>query len=223
MSTLRRLARSLELRLAPMPRFVVAGTGQCGTTYVAHVLQEAGVRCGHEEIFNASGITRSFRLTGDVSYLAVPYLPSYRGKVVHLVRNPVHVVRSLVGIELLDHPDWLWVKPILPYIDRSGDLQIDAMRFYLRWNSMIEPYAAMRVRIEDFDRELPAVLALVAPRRARSAAVPASTVPTNTNTKKRAEGIDTIDDLPDSVERDQLAAMGERYGYDMKVGSEARS
>jgi hypothetical protein len=216
MGTVRRLVRRVEGRWAPAPRYVIAGTGQCGTTYAARVLQEAGIRCGHEEIFSPSGYVRSFRLSGDASYFAVLYLPDYRGKVVHLVRNPVHVVRSLVGTGLLSHTEWRWVNPLLTYFDVTGDPVLDAMRFYLRWNRMIEPYADLRVRIEDFDQELPNVLRLIAPWRSRFRSVPPPRVPTDTNTKRRAEGIEVLEDLPAGPDRDQLAVMGASYGYDLQ-------
>jgi len=185
---------------------------------VADVLHEAGVRCGHEAVFTPRGVRPTFRLDGDASYLAVPHLADYPGKVVHLVRNPVHVVRSLVGTAFFDRDD-LWLEPVLPYVERTGDLVLDSVRYCVTWNEMIEPYADLRVRIEDFDEHLPEVLALVAPKRAARARVGPSTVPTDTNARPRAEGIRTGQDLPPGPERDALVRMGTRYGYDLTTGA----
>lgn len=40
-------------------RFVVVGTGRCGTGYLAKVLTKLGIPCGHEAIFNEEGKERA--------------------------------------------------------------------------------------------------------------------------------------------------------------------
>jgi hypothetical protein len=47
--------------------FLVTGTGRCGTTYMARLLTNLGIMCGHESIFNYDGILKAnSRLQGKI-------------------------------------------------------------------------------------------------------------------------------------------------------------
>jgi hypothetical protein len=47
-------------------KYIVTGTGRCGTLNVAHNLTKAGIHCGHESIFNVGGIEDArARLNGE--------------------------------------------------------------------------------------------------------------------------------------------------------------
>jgi hypothetical protein len=86
--------------------FVVTGCARSGTTYLSVVLSRLGLRCGHEVVFGPR--TRSFEgfrgQHGDSSWLAVPFLPELPADtlVLHRVRHPLRVVRSLLGIRFFD-------------------------------------------------------------------------------------------------------------------------
>lgn len=88
--------------------FVVTGCGRSGTTYTARLLASLGYRCGHEELFGPfQRKAPHFRSRhGDVSWLAVPFLDQLPPgtAVVHQVRHPVQVIRSLAGIGLFGPP-----------------------------------------------------------------------------------------------------------------------
>lgn len=78
-------------------KFVVTGTGRCGTGYMSKILTEAGLPCGHEAIYNFNGVNESNYLIGDSSWMAVPHLSKLAGtntKVIHIYRNPLKVFRS---------------------------------------------------------------------------------------------------------------------------------
>src|SRR5262245_57962235 len=101
-------------------RFIVAGCPRSGTTYMAKLMTALGYPCGHERIFNIWRIlgldvrpeiggdfrdpmTAFFQLDakkGDASFLAIPYMDQLpEGTVVfHQVRNPLEVIRSLMGM-----------------------------------------------------------------------------------------------------------------------------
>ncbi len=85
--------------------FVITGTGRCGTGYAAEVLSSAGIACGHEEVFGPEGGMEKARSSdasqGDSSWLAIEYLDALRLErvpIINLVRHPVAVVNSLVGM-----------------------------------------------------------------------------------------------------------------------------
>jgi hypothetical protein len=103
-----------------MLRFIVTGTGRCGTVYMARVLTSIGVPCGHEGIFNneppdivenrflgkmaprTSQVSENFgwldesRMIADSSYMAVPYLKKFNVPLIHVVRNPFDVISSFI-------------------------------------------------------------------------------------------------------------------------------
>lgn len=111
------------LRNKNMIKWIITGTGRCGTVYMARVLTEWGIPCGHESVFTVDNLKiilgRLFgyhipdssvcsdnrgwvnvrRIEADSSYMATPYLgyPDIENiPVLHLVRNPLAVVSSFV-------------------------------------------------------------------------------------------------------------------------------
>ncbi len=107
-------------------KYLVTGTGRCGTVYMARLLESVGIRCGHESIFGAYGLVFALRCLsglqqcvdstcssgkgnrryfgtppdGEASYLAAPYLASglfQKSTVIHLVRHPLRVINSFVN------------------------------------------------------------------------------------------------------------------------------
>lgn len=107
-------------------KFLVVGTGRCGTVYFANLLSSLGVPCGHESIFDFGGWENAYpilenqsspclsqcseevikpdwvdvqSLVADSSYMAVPFLNYEKIKnlpIIHLVRHPLSVVSSFV-------------------------------------------------------------------------------------------------------------------------------
>lgn len=52
-------------------KYLVTGTGRCGTLNVAHNLTKAGMHCGHESIFDLGGIEKAEeRLNGEKAIFA---------------------------------------------------------------------------------------------------------------------------------------------------------
>jgi hypothetical protein len=107
-------------------QYVVTGTGRCGTVYLANLLTQCGLPCGHESIFTPWGLDEArARLEGrsaihvsaisrescgdwlpdadalvaDSSYLAAPFLGHdilKSAEIIHLVRHPMDVLNSFV-------------------------------------------------------------------------------------------------------------------------------
>ena len=111
-------------------RFVVVGTGRSGTGYIASLFNAAGLRCGHEDVYNVQAGVRDVwvkthrptplremrarlgeerrrrraRFDGDASWMAVPRLPHFRGAAFLQVRDPLAVVSSFQGTRFFDAP-----------------------------------------------------------------------------------------------------------------------
>ena len=170
---------------------IVTGTGRCGTVFMANALTSMGWPCGHEAVFGTEGIERAREivqgksppdnspiskseeilsegadLVGDSSYMAAPFLREFDATVIHVVRNPIFVVASMIGeffrnfsqpfpTDFEDQPDHLRYESFIyrHVSELSEDIpQIDrACLFYIRWNEMIESSGKVDLfhRIED--------------------------------------------------------------------------
>jgi hypothetical protein len=139
-------------------RFVITGTGRCGTKYLAQALGAAGVSVGHE-VGYTPGQHEWGPFRGESSWLAVPWLEELSAAgvyVLHVVRHPVDVINSLVTFGAFSGRDVsnpyrqfvLKHYPILGEDLAGGDFEL-ACRFWVEWNRRIERYANARVRIED--------------------------------------------------------------------------
>jgi hypothetical protein len=83
------------------PLFVVTGCPRSGTLFTARALAALGHACGHEALFGpeTTAVPDFGSAQGDVSWLAVPFLADLPAGtvVVHQVRHPLQVLRSLVA------------------------------------------------------------------------------------------------------------------------------
>ena len=62
-------------------KYLVTGTGRCGTLNMAHNLTKAGAPCGHESIFDVKGIdTAKKRLNGEIKIHASDISTNFRNK-----------------------------------------------------------------------------------------------------------------------------------------------
>ena len=105
-------------------KYLIVGTGRCGTVYMARLLTSVGIMCGHESLFNYNGpqpldAPTSYASThvivenhkpeeewfdasqrqAESSWLAAPYLQHSMldcTTVIHLVREPGKVISSLI-------------------------------------------------------------------------------------------------------------------------------
>ncbi|MBW3536537.1 MAG: hypothetical protein KY395_02030 [Actinobacteria bacterium] len=163
-------------------RFVITGTGRCGTTYMALVLRRTGLRVGHELWFRPypAGLRdpsvldrnpshevasrtyemirrRGLRLDGDVSWEAVPRLDRFNGTVLLQLRHPLKVIGSFAGAGFFNRPrpeQPIFKNYMRAHFDPSGDELVDGMRWWVDWNTRAAKYASFTYRIEDLDEAL---------------------------------------------------------------------
>jgi hypothetical protein len=217
-------------------RVLVTGCARSGTGYLAALLGELGVACGHERVYEPRTVLRAGAgnaapswpdtVRAESSWLAAPYLASLPADtaVVHLVRHPLAVMRSNLRIgffaspsEYLDHA-CAYVPGLL-----EGQPIERAARYWTGWNALIEREARragiqlLVVRLERLDerglRELCGDLELgLSPARARAAL---ARVPADTNTRGRRDQDRAIQvaDLTDDALRGALERSAQRYGY----------
>lgn len=133
-----------------MLKYVVTGTARSGTKYAATLLTNAGMKCGHESVFNSwgSNFTRAPKWReqethlGDSSFITAPFIPEVKGdlKVVHLIRPPLDVIRSIVGIAHVGNNRAPWVQFLNAHINLTqfppGPQR--AAAYWVRWNRLIQ-------------------------------------------------------------------------------------
>ena len=221
--------QSNDLRtLAALPRrnFVVCGAGRSGTGYMSKALSALGHPCGHEAVFGPLMRTAQFgALQGDSSWLALPYLDDLPSNAVifHQVRNPLQVVRSLVGIRMLSSP-----SPYLDFIAEHAPEVIDqpdeiarCMAYWVVWNRRIARHADgtrpyVRYRVEDLE---PAVFSqfaglLGSAQPVETVAHRLQAIPNNYNARRRDESV-TMATLPDGTLKDEMLEVAAALGYQL--------
>lgn len=149
-------------------KYLITGTGRCGTGYIAQVLCSVGIKCTHEQVFNIKGINFAEKCiterrnnpqwgwVGESSWLAVPYLQEPLLKntlIIHLIRHPKDAIDSFLSMRFWTHPAYTevaaWATQWLPGLNNCETPEEKSAYFYVKWNQMIEPYAAIRHRVED--------------------------------------------------------------------------
>lgn len=226
------LPQADDLRaLAALPRrtFAVCGAGRSGLGYTSRALTALGHPCGHEITFDPFGHSPEFGARqGDASWLALPYLDDlpHNAVIFHQVRDPLAVVRSLVGNHTLTAPSpYLdFVAEHAPEVLEEPDEVVRAMTYWVVWNRRLAAYADgarpyVRYRVEDLTPEAFAELAgllgsvqspdAVRQRLAHVAAGAAAV--------SRQDTSITVASLPGGPATEALLALADEFGYALPV------
>ena len=201
-------------------RFVITGTGRCGTGFMAQVFLSAGVNCGHEAIFRHNSCDASLEwmemqpeFEADSSWMAAPCLgmPELENAtIIHLVRHPKKVIDSYVRMGFFNDPNVVgyvrYMHNALPILHKYDDPIHKAGALYLGWNGMIEPWAHWLHRVEDEPYPFLDKLGIECDE---------DKLFNNTRHNHRAgpETDTTLADFPGRL-GDALHRMARRYGYD---------
>jgi hypothetical protein len=136
-------------------RFVVTGSGRCGTTWMSRALTRAGVSCGHEEAYSFGEIAWQEGRVADSSWVAACKLDRVTEPVTLLVRHPLAVVRSLVEIGFFswdeDNPYHLPLREAFPAVYRWPAPQDKALGMWLALNTAALTRAEVVLRLERID------------------------------------------------------------------------
>lgn len=206
-------------------RLVIASAGRSGSGYISKLLTAAGVRCTHEEVFTPVGVDRARwrEVDAESSWLAVPYLAKLPPNVhvVHQVRHPVDVIRSLMGIRMFAPPDENvhgafhdFVASSLPALQEQPSEIERCMTFWVEWNSAAARSAGHTYRVEELT--IDGLVDLVeraggaADLGAAQRAVEA--VPSNYNARRRDHEV-TWASLPDGPLKERVGDLARTYGY----------
>lgn len=125
---------------------LITGCPRSGTCYTAKLLQAHGIDVQHERLGK--------RGTVDWHLAGIPW----NGPIVHQMRNPLHVIGSLLSIT-----SWKWIERSLPGFEMPAlvrGMSADAhhqrfermCEFYVRWNQRSLATAGTFFRVEKLDQ-----------------------------------------------------------------------
>ena len=193
---------------------LITGCPRSGTSYIASVLSWAGVASGHEFVYGPGGAGPWCGATVDVSWLAAPLLPVKGVPAAHQVRDPLAVIRSLVGTRFFEIPSPFrrFAEEACPRLREEGSSVAAAVRMWCEWTRMAEAHAVARWRVEDVATQTHRIAAHVgaSPDRLRRVIEHA---PQDINHRRRARELDLA-----SVPRrlwGELAARAADFGYEV--------
>ncbi len=134
---------------------IITGCQRTGTKTIAQIFD-----LPHEQQFNAITTKPPPFPQPEVSWMAAPFLFQVQKNhsVIHLVRNPLDILNSLMGIEFFDptttsgrvhkkYRDFTYKH--LPALYTQQCPMSKAIYYILHWNILIEQYAVATIRIED--------------------------------------------------------------------------
>ena len=204
---------------------IIRGSGRCGTGFCAELLTSAGVVCTHEQVFTLHGWSHAYhqirirrrhpemRLVGDSSWLAAPHINRpelHSATVVHLVREPRLVIRSLLRMGFFTigsyAPYSSYAHSYIPYMEKLDSPLIKAAYMVLRLNWMVEQRADVFHRVEDGAESLLGKLGIDYEGKELF-----DDTTHNTRNDYSNEEVD-LNELPAQLQFD-LQQIGERYGY----------
>jgi len=196
--------------LAP-PGFAIIGTGRCGTKYVSELLKASSINCGHEDWW---GFKRRKLpgLAGDSSWVALPDIErkKWSGPVIHIIRHPLLVVRSMVAVDMFN-PErkgkaaYNFIAKHQP--DVVGLDVIDAaVEFWVKWNERCAVVADLTLPINHVDTSLSKISEIIG-RKIDKKAV--KKIAKDVNSKQHLQS----NKIPSSIILEKLGDRGQQFGY----------
>jgi hypothetical protein len=223
--------------------YIVTGTGRCGTLFMANLLTSMGFPCTHEAIFTPEGMPKAKRvlsqlepaissrisrgenlsdyelkIVAESSYMSAPFLKQFDSRVIHVVRNPLGVVASMIGesfknfsnnypTDVPEFPDHILHEEFM--YGHVSELQKEMSQidrcclFYIRWNEMIEKSGKVEIRhkIEDGTEELKKFFGFE------------GECYNNTKCNSRPSLVWSFSDIQTKSIKSELFEMMSRYGY----------
>ena len=140
-------------------KYIITGTPRSGTGFMSQLMTSAGIPIGHEMFFGMPG--HGYYPTnaqGDSSWMAVPFIHNFDATVIHIVRNPIDNIASLIHRETFNSERekssiYTFFKTIrLPSLSRFEGMD-KYLAFYLDWNKEIDLVENVKVKMEDITKD----------------------------------------------------------------------
>lgn len=198
------------------PKILVTGCGRSGTSFMAKVLNEAGLRIGHERILE----------DGSVDWRAAAKLKNENvaALILHQTRNPVHFLRSMPTIT---NGSWELIYKNTR-AKHSNSILVKSVIYWIDWNEMIFQYSDHTYRIEDFEDNINMIAEKISNALNKDKTVLAKNIKSSylksnhhTNTRKKHKKYKdwSIDDIYSESRTlyDELFSIAKKYGYNINT------
>jgi len=129
-----------------MLKYIVVGTGRCGTTYLSRMFNFYGIKCGHENIFTPYGYNKAIELLNknsfeaESSWLSAPFLDSdllKNSAIIHIVRDPEKTISSFINVKLFSK-DNIYQDFINEFIHiKDFPVELRDVIYFIKWNEFI--------------------------------------------------------------------------------------
>lgn len=205
------------------PRLCILSTGRAGSRYIAELLTQAGLPCGHERYYGVTD-ARMGGMLAESSYLALPRVEKghFSGTCVHQVRDPLAVISSFMNGQMeknvnvsrahfqqMNKRDGRRKRPM-----SRDEWLLYTVRYVTDWNARCARLAKFTYRVEDVDAALIHHLGELAGLTLKPAVVAHALGEVSRTTNKHPQGPSyNWDDLPDDASTHALREHARRWGY----------
>jgi hypothetical protein len=178
---------------------LIIGCMRSGTLFTTKLIRKlTRLRMGHDALETDGGVSGFF--AGAIGHNpargAKEGILQYTDLILHQVRHPLKVVRSM---EAINEPTWEWICNQLPDMCSMEQPLVErASRYWVRWNQHCEEIAALTYRVESL---VPI---------ARAAGIKTSW---NSRAYEYETPVLTWDDIPRDIVS-QMRELAEHYGYE---------
>lgn len=143
-----------------MSKFLITGTGRCGTTYCQRVLTLMGLNVTHQTLFTFSTMNACTpsqvewgNVDGEASFMAVPWLREIKEtgvKIIHVYRDRNLVVDSWLRLGLFGDQMHISHPLFYPHVGgKNRNPRRRAEYFYDHWTRSCNDHADTIMHIED--------------------------------------------------------------------------
>lgn len=217
-------------------KYIIVGSGRCGTVYMSKWMTKCGIPCGHESIFTPLGIGEAVRrlitprliemsnvslkyghhpsdIVADSSYMAAPFLNEITFKdaiKIHITRHPLLIVRSFVlngGFFKEETPSNIWENFIYKHVFELNRSMTPLERACMFYVK----WTKMIKNTHYFHRMEDDINSL-----AQWLKVAPQEVSRFTNTWKKDNTEISLKQIPNGEIKQSFISIGESQGYDMR-------
>lgn len=123
-------------------KYLIVGTGRCGTGFISKYMSSAGIKCGHENYFTPiSGRGFDNDYEAECSFMALPFLKELDCQIVHVLRHPVNTINSMFNCGVFQNTNnehTKFIQEVFPEIAEAKDVLHKCLLWYLLWNEYLE-------------------------------------------------------------------------------------
>lgn len=188
---------------------LIIGCARSGTAYISNILQQCGLRIGHEKT-QKDGVSSWIMC---VNTKHVPWAVDSRRRlqfthIFHQVRHPLKVISS---VQTEGRPSWKYIIKHVPEIKWEDPPLVKGAKYWYYWNLKAETQAEWTYRVEELDTVWDEFCSRLGKKLDRSQL---EQVAHNVNARSHQEV--SWEDLQQQLDPDlyqKIRGLAQKYGY----------